>query len=249
MNFQLRKHKILEILEARGSAEVPHLAVELGISEITVRRDLNVLAKESSLLRTHGGAVKLDYHKPKISFSAKSEQNAEAKEEIALKAAGLIEEGDIVFLDCGSTVFRMCKHLKNKKIRVVTNSIPVLNELLGSQVSINLVGGEIDHERQAAHGLTAVEHICRYRIDKGFVGVDGISLANGLSANSEKEAEITLAVAAHAKETYFLCDASKFETEKYFQFADISLVKNIVVESTISADLKNAYEAFGIRVL
>jgi len=247
MNFQLRKHKILEILKTKDSAEVPELALELGISEITVRRDLNILANENLLLRTHGGAVKIGL--TKVAFSQKKEVNSEAKDEICKKAARLIQEGDVVFLDCGSTVFRICQYIKNKKIKVVTNSLPIVNELLGSEVNVNFAGGEIDAERQAAHGKIAIEHIERYKADLAFVGIDGISIANGLSANSEKEAEMTLAMANNAKATYFLSDSSKFEKDKYLRFAKIDFVKNIITDSKIETDVMNKYSDVGINFL
>lgn len=247
MNFQLRKHKILEILEANDSAEVPELAIELGISEITVRRDLNILANENLLLRTHGGAVKFGL--TKIAFSQKTEVNVEAKDEICKKAASLIQEGDVVFLDCGSTVFRICQYIKNKKIKVVTNSLPIVNELLGSEARVNFAGGEIDSERQAAHGKIALEHIARYKADIAFVGIDGISIANGLSANSEKEAEMTLSMANNAKATYFLCDSSKFEKDKYLPFTKIDFVKNIITNSKIEPEVLNKYSDVGINFI
>ena len=246
MNFQLRKHKILEMLNLQAQVEVAQLAEKIGISEITIRRDLNILHGEGLLLRTHGGAVKKDFNPPIISFYKKAEVNADAKEEIAKKAANLISEGDIVFLDCGSTVFRICKYLKSKKIRLVTNSLPVLNELLGTSVIVNFAGGEIDANRKAAHGSMAIEHIKRYNADKAFVGVDGISIEFGLSANSEKETEMTLTMLSQAKTTYFLCDSSKFEQQKYFEFGTIAMVKNIISDSLISADIIQMYEKVGI---
>ncbi|MCP9762194.1 DeoR/GlpR family DNA-binding transcription regulator [Lacihabitans soyangensis] len=248
MNFQLRKHKILEILAANDSADVADLASEIGTSEITIRRDLNTLANQGLLTRTHGGAIRNDFDKPKIAFFDKNDVNADAKEEIAQKASELIKAGEVIFLDCGSTVFRMCKYLKNRKIKVVTNSIPVLLELLNSEVQVNFAGGEIDALRQAAHGPIATEHLARYKAEKAFVGVDGISIANGLSANSEKEAEMTMTMANNAKETYFLCDSSKFETVKYLSFSKISSVKNIVTDKKISIEVKQKYIDVGISL-
>ncbi|MGI4872549.1 MAG: hypothetical protein ACRYFX_15400 [Janthinobacterium lividum] len=105
------------------------------------------------------------------------------------------------------------------RLRVVTNSLPVLFELVGSAVQVVLAGGEVDTERQATHGTVAVEQLKRYRVDKDFLGVDGLSLQRGLSANSEAEAAISLAVAGIAGHIYLLCDASKLEQDKYLQFA------------------------------
>lgn len=249
MNFQVRKQKLVERLEQEGIIDVKEMAVLLETSEITVRRDLTILAEQGLLVRTHGGAMKVSLSQMPVSFAQKSAINAEQKDEICRKAVSQIQEGDVIFLDCGSTVFRMCPFIRNLKIKVVTNSLPIINELMGSSVSLNFAGGEIDSERQAAHGKMAAEHFGRYRAGKAFVGIDGISLKNGLSASSEKEAEITMALTQNARETFFLCDATKLEKDRYFPFAPIEFVQNLITDSTVSESLVQQYRAIGIRVL
>jgi DeoR family transcriptional regulator, fructose operon transcriptional repressor len=249
MNFQIRKQKILENIEQSGIIDVKEMAVVLETSEITVRRDLTILAEQGLLVRTHGGAMKVSLSQMPLSFAQKSALNSEQKDEICRLAASQIQEGDVVFLDCGSTVFRMCPFIRNLNIKVVTNSLPIINELIGSTVSLNFAGGEIDFERQATHGKIAAEHFGRYRADKAFVGIDGISFKNGLSASSEKEAEITLALAQNAREVFFLCDSSKLEKDRYFPFAPIDFVENLITDSLISEETLRQYEAIGIRVL
>jgi DeoR family transcriptional regulator, fructose operon transcriptional repressor len=249
MNFQIRKQKVLENIEQSGIIDVKEMATLLETSEITVRRDLTVLADQGLLIRTHGGAMKVSLSQIPVSFAQKSAVNSEQKDEICRFAANQIQEGDVVFLDCGSTVFRMCPFIRNLNIKVVTNSLPIINELIGSAVSLNFAGGEIDFERQAAHGKIAIEHFGRYRADKAFVGIDGISLKNGLSASSEKEAEITLALAQNAQETFFLCDSSKLEKDRYFPFAPIDFVENLITDSLVSEEILKEYKAAGVRVL
>ena len=249
MNFQVRKQKIVEKLAQHGVIDVKAIAILLDTSEITVRRDLALLAEQGFLIRTHGGAMKLSLAQIPVSFVQKSAINAEQKDEICKKASEQIQAGDVVFLDCGSTVFRMCPFIRYLNIKVVTNSLPIINELIGSAVSLNFVGGEIDSERQATHGKIAVEHFQRYRADKAFVGIDGISLKNGLSASSEREAEITMVISQNARETYFLCDSSKLESDRYFPFASIDFVKNLITDSRISEHLLESYRATGIHIL
>jgi DeoR family transcriptional regulator, fructose operon transcriptional repressor len=248
MNFQVRKQKILEKLDQSGVIDVKETAVALAISEITIRRDLAVLADDGLLIRTHGGAMKVSLSQVPVSFAQKSAVNAGQKDEICRLAAQQIQEGDVVFLDCGSTVFRMCPFIRNKNIKVVTNSLPVINELMGSMVSLNFAGGEIDVERQAAHGKIAAEHFGKYRADKAFVGVDGISIQNGLSASSEKEAEITMALAMNAKVTFFLCDSTKLEKDRYLPFAPLNFVQHLITDSWASDELLEQYRTLGIRV-
>jgi DeoR family transcriptional regulator, fructose operon transcriptional repressor len=249
MNFPLRKQKILENIDQSGLIDVKEMAKILDTSEITVRRDLAILAEQGLLMRTHGGAMKVSLSQMPVSFAQKSAVNAEQKDEICRLAASQIQAGDVVFLDCGSTVFRMCPFIRNMNIKVVTNSLPIINELMGSEVSLNFAGGEMDFERQASHGKMAVEHFGRYRADKAFVGVDGISIQNGLSASSEKEAEITLSLAQYAREVFFLCDSSKLEKDRYFPFASIDFVTNLITDSFISEEVLEKYKVAGIRVL
>jgi DeoR family transcriptional regulator, fructose operon transcriptional repressor len=249
MNFQVRKQKILFEINKNKIIDVKTFAKEVRISEITIRRDLNKLAKEGHLVRTHGGAINVVLASLPISFAQKVAINTEAKEEICLKAAALINENDVVFLDCGSTVFSICKYIKNKKIKVVTNSIPILNELLNSAVTINFVGGEIDFDRQATHGKIAIEHIKRYNYNLAFIGVDGISTTNGLSASSEKEAETTQALISQNIKIYFLCDHSKLETTRYLPFEPINVVKNLIVDSKSPKAILNNFKSLNISIL
>lgn len=249
MNFQARKQKILNKVEEAGFVDVKELAQELDISEITIRRDLALLSEEGLLLRTHGGAMKVSFAKTPVTFTQKAAINAENKDIICRKAAALISDGDVIFMDCGSTVFRMCQYIRNMKIKVVTNSLPVVNELLGSEVNVNFAGGELNHERQATHGRLMMEHFSRYRADKAFIGVDGISIKTGLSASSELEAETALTLSKYTKESYFLSDSSKLETERYFPFAEISLVKSLITEVGLENEVLINYKELGINVI
>ncbi|MDJ1483561.1 DeoR/GlpR family DNA-binding transcription regulator [Cytophagaceae bacterium YF14B1] len=234
MSFQNRKQTILRLLEEKEEVEVKEFAQLLNISEITIRRDLIQMAAEGLLHRTHGGAMRLSLVQNPVTFSNKTTTNAEQKDKICRVAAQFIQEGDIIFIDCGSTVFRLCPYIRHKKIKVITNSLPVVYELHGSSVSINLIGGELDVERQAIHGSIAEEHIKRYRANRAFIGVDGISPENGLSALSEKEASITLAMASHSAQVYLLCDATKLGQDKYLQFAGLDIIHTLITD----ADLK-----------
>jgi DeoR family fructose operon transcriptional repressor len=195
-----------------------------------------LLANEGLLCRTHGGALSLRLINQPISFAQKSAKNLDKKAYLCSLAAKEIPDGDIIFMDCGSTVFSLCQYLKNKRIKVITNSLPVAYELAHSEVSINVIGGELDPERQAMHGKMAIEHIQRYRAHKAFLGVDGLSVENGLSANSELEAAITLAMMARAKNVYLLCDSTKIGHDAYFQFADLQQVDVLVTDSEAEAE-------------
>ncbi|AQG79825.1 DeoR/GlpR family DNA-binding transcription regulator [Spirosoma montaniterrae] len=249
MNFQQRKQKILQTLDERGSVDVADLVGLLNTSDMTVRRDLGQLAASGLLYRTRGGAMKVSAATDSFRFANKAAVNAGQKDYICQIAARQIQEGDVIFMDCGSTVFRLCAFIRHRRVTVITNSLPVVVELMGSDVSVNLIGGEVDKDRQAVHGLMADEHIARYRANRAFIGVDGISLQNGLSANSEKEASTAVAMARQAEKTYLLCDSSKLETDKYLYFAPLTLFDALITDNEANPAVIDAYRQAGLTVL
>src|SRR3977135_2093080 len=138
MNAQKRRQQILEKISQAGEGEIRQLAAALNTAEITIRRDLNQLSEDGLLYRTHGGAMKVNPLEFPHHFMNKAATNSEAKDRIARRAAEEIKDGDIIFLDCGSTVFRLCPFIKNRRIKVITNSIPIVYELRDSAVTINV---------------------------------------------------------------------------------------------------------------
>ncbi|GAB3958859.1 DeoR/GlpR family DNA-binding transcription regulator [Spirosoma harenae] len=249
MNFQQRKSLIVRTVEERGSADVHELADLLQTSEMTVRRDLIQLAALGLIYRTRGGAMKVSLATDKHHFANKTAVNSERKDYICQLAAQEIQEGDIIFMDCGSTIFRLCPFIRNKRITVITNSLPVVAELMGSEVAINLIGGEVDQDRKAIHGLIAEEHMSRYRANRAFIGVDGISLQNGLTANSEKEASTAITMARQSEKVYLLCDSSKLETTKYVYFAPLSLFDVLITDNEAIPEVVNAYRQAGVTLI
>lgn len=246
MNYQLRKKEILARLSEKDEVEVLTLADELGVSGITIRRDLDKLDKEGLALRTHGGATK-NIHAPIVSFSKKAIQYPDEKEHICRIAASLIKEGDVVFIDCGSTTFGLCRYINKMNIKVITNSLPVLNALAGTSVSINMIGGEFDKKRMAIHGKRAVDHINQYQASKAFIGVDAFSIEKGLSSNSETESSISLAMAKNSAETILLCDSSKINKLAYYSFAPVTLINTLITNQPI--ELSGKLKKPGIEVL
>jgi DeoR family transcriptional regulator, fructose operon transcriptional repressor len=124
--------------------------------------------------------------------------------------------------------------------------LPVVFELQDSLVSLNIVGGEFNAERQAVHGKIANEHIARYKANKAFLGVDGIS-RNGLFANTELEADITQAFAANSAKTYLLCDHSKIGRESYLKFGGLDMIDTVITDS--SSDELAYFKKQGLEVI
>jgi len=248
VNFQERKRLILSFLEDVPSMNVHELSEKLGVSEITVRRDLNAMASKSLVTRTHGGVMHNKHAEDPTYFSTKAISNPEKKREIAEKASAMVHDGDIVFMDCGSTVFCMADFIRKKRVTVITNSLPLASALLNSNVKINLVGGELDPVRQAVHGLIAEEHIKRYRARKAFIGVDGIT-ADGLYSHSETEASTTICYARQAREVFLLCDSTKINKPAYFHCAPITVIDQVITESSADEETLKELRNAGLAII
>jgi DeoR family fructose operon transcriptional repressor len=251
MGYPERKKKILKALEDAGNMDVLQLSGQLDISPVTMRRDLQRLAREGLLIRTHGGAMKTETGPRFPDFASKATASQEQKQQIGKLAASYVQPGDTIFLDCGSTVFCMCPHLqKIRGIRIVTNSLPVLSALMHiPDITLNLVGGELDQERKALHGLQAIRHIESYHAAKAFIGVDGLSAESGLTAFSEKEASISTAMSNNADTVFLLCDASKIGKDSYFKFAPLSLFHYLLTDKGISRAQQKAMEGQGVKIV
>jgi DeoR family fructose operon transcriptional repressor len=245
MTYELRKKAILSALEDNEVVDVLAIAHTLKVSAITIRRDLDKLAAEGQLKRTHGGAIK-NSHTPLISFEAKSIQNAQAKTDICRKASELINDGETIFIDCGSTTFGLCQFIQDKKINVITNSLPVFNALINSNIELSLIGGAYNRKRMAVHGEMAVEQIKKYYADKAFIGVDGITIEHGLMSNTEYESSISKAMIENCTDAIVLVDESKLGKRAYYSFTDISDIDTVI--SNNQSDLKN-FQAAGIKTL
>ncbi|MBV8252414.1 MAG: DeoR/GlpR transcriptional regulator [Chitinophaga sp.] len=250
MGFLERKRQILKLLDKQESMEVQEIADALGISAITIRRDLQQLAEEELLIRTHGGAMKAPPKSPFTAFADKETVAVARKKQIGKLAATLVKPGDTIFMDCGSTVFTMCPHLKHiSPLRIITNSLPVAAAFMEADgIHVNLIGGEIDKQRKAIHGDRAIMHIESYHAAKAFIGADGLSTKNGLTAFSETEAGISKAMIANADTVYLLCDATKIEKDSYLKFAPLSAITALVTDQELSSAQATALKKKSLKI-
>ncbi len=245
-----RKKMIVEMLKDNGTIGVTEIVGKFDVSPITARRDLTELEKKGLLVRTHGGAVRPDGNTNNF-FDQKVSNNEEQKEEICRIAAKYVNDNDTIFIDCGSTIFRICKYIKNvKNLIVITNSLPVVHELMGTNnIKINLVGGEIDQRRRAIYGRGAEDFISGYHADKAFIGADGVSLDYGLTSYDEQESLVTKAMARCSSEVFLLADSSKIEKKSYLKFAPIDIVDHLITDSGINARYSDRYKKYGLHVV
>lgn len=229
---------ILQLLKEKNVVKIQELVDLTNTSESTIRRDLSLLEEQKFLKRIHGGASKLQGKLKEPSMVEKSAKNLQEKRRIAKYAAGLVEEGDCIYLDAGSTILEMIEYLP-KEIAVVTNGLMHLTPLLSKGVPTYLIGGMAKPGTNAFIGRGALTGLDLYRFDKCFIGVNGIHHQFGFSTPDQEEAMVKQKAIALSREAYVLADSSKFAE---ISFAKISDIHNAsIITDDIDEEFKDYY--------
>lgn len=251
MTIELRKKIILQMLEKSEEVSIQEIVSRCGVSEITARRDLILLEEKGLIKRTHGGAILSGSLPDLFGFDSKSMKCSKEKKEICKLAASFIEENDTIYMDCGTTVFFLARYLTSfKNLRVITNSLPVVSELVPYvQIKVYLIGGELDNSRMALYGPMTENLLARYKADKAFIGAGGVSLKNGMSSSEEKEASITTKMAEAADKVFLLCDSSKIEKNSYFTYSSLSNIDLLITDAGILPEYLKLYKDNNINIL
>lgn len=207
------------------------LVALLETSESTVRRDLDELEAERKLHRIHGGAEKLHSLQEELSVQQKSIKNVQEKKLIAQKAREFICEGEVIFIEAGSTNELLVDELSATDITVVTNSINHAIKLVDKQIRTIVIGGEVKMTTQANIGPLALKQINQLSFDKAFMGTNGIDNDN-LTTPDIYEATIKQAIIANSKEIFVLTDSTKLDVVSFAKFAKVEEANLIINRSS-----------------
>ncbi|WP_433742614.1 DeoR/GlpR family DNA-binding transcription regulator [Falsibacillus pallidus] len=221
-----RQNLILQLLKEKDIVKVQEIMQLTNASESTIRRDLTQLEEKKFLKRVHGGAGRLQGKLNELSVSEKASKNLHQKERIAKFAASLIEEGDSIYLDAGTTTLSMIPFLPQKDIVVVTNGLAHGQQLLEAGYKTYLLGGFIKSKTNALIGRGAVNSLTDYRFDKAFMGANGVHGEYGYTTPDPEEAEVKKKAMDMARESYMLVDHTKFGE---ISFSKIEDLKNAVI--------------------
>ncbi len=244
-----RKQAILAALKRDGQVIAKTLSERFGVSEDTVRRDLRELAAEGLLQRVHGGALPAS---PATADLAQRQQiGMAAKTAIARRAAELIQPGQVVILDGGTTMVQLARQLPPAlRATVVTHSPSVAVELAGhAGVEVVLIGGRLFKHSMVAVGAAAIEAIGHVRADLYFMGVTGVHPQAGLSTGDLEEAYVKRALAARAAEVIVPASAEKLHAASAYVIAEATAAHTLVVERDTPEALIAPLAALGIGVL
>ena len=247
-----RKQRILDYIEERRKATVAELCEHFRVSSATIRNDLRDLEQGNLLLRTHGGAMVRSKTGHELDSHQKRVQHLEAKRRIAAAALELVEDGDRIILDTGTTTLELARLLgRRRDVTVVTNDLVIALELEEmDSVSVVFVGGLLRRRFHCtvSYGNAWREALAGLSVDKAFMGVNSLSLEKGATTPDLSTAETKKSMIEIAVKVFLLCDSSKFGRSSFARFATLDQIDAVVTEQVTAAD-RRQLEELGVEVI
>jgi DeoR/GlpR family transcriptional regulator of sugar metabolism len=253
MALQSPRHKIpahrrQEILRAvrSGPTHVTDLALNFGVSEMTVRRDLRELAREGKLERVRGGAVNTGWEPP---FEETVVERLDAKDRVGAAAAALVADGQTVMIDIGTTTLQAARHLHGRDVTVVTTSLAVYDELVPDPaIELVLPGGIVRRNYRSLVGVLAVDSLRQLKADILFLGTSAVDGELALWDSTMVEVPIKRAMIAAADRVVLLADAQKFSMSGIVRVCEADAIDHVVTDAALPAAARAAIAEAGVEV-
>ena len=245
-----RRQRIRSIVEARRAARLEDLSVALGVSQATVRRDLDELEAEGRVRRVHGGVVAVDERQGEPHFEVKAAEAADEKDRIAARAVAMLAPDDTVYLDSGSTVLAAARLLHGwDRLTVVTNSLPAIVELAGRGPRLIVVGGEYRATSQALVGPLSQFLLENVHVNRALIGSYAVSLEDGLTTTDPAEAFTKKLALERATQVVLLADSRKLGGRSFVHAGGLESVDVLVTDTGIDDRIVRSLERRGITVI
>lgn len=245
-----RKTQIISLLTKYGNVKVSDLSRIYNVSEVTIRKDLQELEEEGLVKRVHGGAVLNNSIKFEPTFSEKSDKFIHEKECIGEIASKLIKDGDTIALDTGTTTLQIAKKITAKDLTVVTNSLDIAYELSEKKnIEVIVTGGLLRWETRAFVGPLTDAALKNIRVDKAFIGTNGISITYGLTTPNITEANTKKTIISVSQEVIAVCDHTKFNAVYFAKIADVEEIDMVITDSSLDKSIERQFEEYGIEVM
>lgn len=245
-----RKSKILDSLNKNGKVKVSELSKIYEVSEVTIRRDLQELEEAELIKRVHGGAVLNDNTKFEPTFSEKIDKFYDEKESVGKLAASIIVDGDTIVLDAGTTTLNIARHITAKNITVLTNSVDIAFELAKkNNVEVILTGGTLRWETRALVGPVADATFKSFRVDKTFIGINGLCIINGLTTPNVIEANTKREMTKIARKIIVVCDHTKFNKVSFAKIVDLDSIDLIITDNQLDDELLEKFKEKDVKII
>jgi DeoR/GlpR family transcriptional regulator of sugar metabolism len=245
-----RRQEILRRVDEAGRVSVGELSQQLGVSEVTIRADLQALAEQNLIIRTHGGAISAN-NMVDLALTLRRQRQVQEKSRIGQAGAALVGDGDAIFLDSSSTALAIVQHLKqHRHLTIITNSLVITQEMQDTPgVRVVMTGGTLQRETASLVGLDGLEMLRKFNIQKGFFGAHGLNLPEGLTDVSADEAEVKRALVEMCRQTIAILDATKWGRVGLASFARPDQLDTVITNADAPAELVEAVRAVGIEVV
>lgn len=243
-----RKNEILNKLRMEQRVLVSELAVRYGVTEETIRRDLDKLEKEGYATKTYGGAIWGNSTKTDLSYTIRNKTNVEAKTIIATLVSQMIQDGDHLMLDDSSTSLYIAKQLKDKKnLTIVTYSVEIVMELASVEgFTILSTGGQLKPDSLSFTGHQVAETLSRFHVDKAILSCKGIDPAAGITDSAESHAVAKKSMIQNAKEVFLVLDDSKLDKVSFVQIAPLENLDRLILNQKPSQQWLDHLHSLGV---
>lgn len=245
-----RRRLILQMVKNDGRVMVGSLAKHFRTSQVTIRKDLDILQGRGQIHRSHGGALPAQHSVLEDpSLREKEKLHRKEKLQIAAAAAKMVREGQVIILDSGTTTTAIARVLREfDNLTVITNAVNIAAELSGSSLEVILTGGSLRKNSFSLVGPIAEETLRRLNADILFLGVDGFDLHYGLSTPNLLEAKVNRAMMEVARITVAVCDSSKFGKRSLSSIAPVSDIQHLICDRGISKHQLGELKRSGVDV-
>ncbi len=248
MLAETRRQRLFDLITRQGYAALDELVKTLGVSESTVRRDLEALDLAGSIKRTHGGAIYSGEVRSMPAFDDRTETAAPEKRAIGVAAAALLQDGDTVLLDGGTTTLEVARALIGRRVQVVTNSLPIAQLLASSQqTDLILIGGYIYPRTGVALGPLAIATMQSIRVRTAILGAGGV-MAEGIYNSNSLLVETERQMMSCGQEVMIVADHTKFGRLALARLCGLEEVDQVVVDAGLGTADRAMLEAAGVAI-
>src|SRR3954452_11375599 len=248
MLVETRRRRLMDLISRQGFATLDELMKTLHVSESTVRRDLEALDLAGSVKRTHGGAVYSGEVRAMPAFDDRAGTSVAEKAAIGRATAALVEDGDTVLLDGGTTTLEVARALQGRRIQVVTNSLPIAQLLASSQsTDLILIGGYVYPRTGVAMGPLAIDCMKGIRVRKAILGAGGI-VADGIYNSNLLLVETERQMMACGQEVVIVADHTKFGRSALARLCGLEQVTRVVTDPGLPEDYRLILESAGLSI-
>jgi DeoR family transcriptional regulator of aga operon len=251
MMAEERRAQILQIVRTQGRVKVNELTHRFNTSAVTIRNDLNELHQRGCVLRSHGGAVAPETVLRESPLHERMKANSAEKRRIGTVAATMINNGEIIILDSGTTVLEIARQIKNKQnVQVITNGINIAVELLDAPgIQTFLVGGAVRRDSASIAGRSTEETIDQFSADKLFLGGAGVDIDFGVSGANLEETTLNRAMLRISREIILVADSSKFSKRCMTRIASFSEIDIVISDTGLSQEMQEKIQALGCKLV